>query len=171
MNKSHAIQNNLKADYCPQLLHANAMFHLTDEALSSNLLTRNAKMENYLGLFSWSQMAFIHMPPDSGFAIGSPSALRILAQATKSKPLGYRTFIKISLISLLLYTICRSQSGHKMIATSGNIPSWQSDSCSILQKIILPARFARERDDSDPLRSSCAISTQYSWIERSLFPQ
>jgi len=49
MNQSHAIQNNLKAEYCPQLFHADAMFHLTDEALSSNLLMRNAKWKIILG--------------------------------------------------------------------------------------------------------------------------
>jgi len=51
MNQSHAKQNNLNAKYFPQLSHADAMFHLTDEALSSNLLTRNAKLKVILGRF------------------------------------------------------------------------------------------------------------------------
>jgi hypothetical protein len=51
MNKSHAIQNILRADYCPQLLHANSMFYSADEALSSIRLTAKANVENYLELF------------------------------------------------------------------------------------------------------------------------
>jgi len=51
MNKSRAIQNILGTDYCPQLLHANAMFYSADEAFFSIRLTAKANVKVYLELF------------------------------------------------------------------------------------------------------------------------
>ena len=83
MNKSRAVQNNLETNYCHQYLYAHAMFHLTEEALSSNRLTRNTKVEIYLGLFldlKWR----LHIRPLTPVSLLARQVSRVLhTQATK----------------------------------------------------------------------------------------
>src|SRR5688500_15962086 len=88
MNNSRAIQNIPEADYRHQYLHANAMFHSTDDAFSSIRLVGNAKAKILSRLFLDLKWRLHIRPLNAGFAIGSPSVPRTAYASDHIKTLG-----------------------------------------------------------------------------------